>query len=344
MKINNNKSNINFKGVLNNGILLKGLETVANHPATFATGTSLAMALTVRPIAIMSTPNVKKENKKYAAANSIASGLMKFAMVEAVALPIEKAICKTDKNPEKFLKPKTISVLKEKGKDLVSSKNYGILTQLIKLSANFIMSVPKSLLTVALIPVIADKIFKIKNNKNENRFSNLNTTVQSNVFSDMVPSFKGGRRFDASNLVSGIMNNKKVLNFVNTNDINSQNLARNMSIATDVLLTATSAIKTMKSKKIKEERKKPLIYNNVVSTGLSIVTGCFLDKIVQKGSKNFIEKFTEANKNNPKLSKYIQGINIMRPTLIFAGVYYGLLPMVSSTVAEKLDNIKTGKK
>ena len=55
--------------------------------------------------------NVKKENKQYATTNSIASGLIKFGMVEAIALPIENAVKKIDKNPEKYLSEKELNYI-----------------------------------------------------------------------------------------------------------------------------------------------------------------------------------------------------------------------------------------
>ena len=95
MKINRfQNSNIAFKSHLNNKTVLKGLEFVSEHSASFIAGTSLAMATLVRPLAISVTPDTKKENKEYAITNSIASGLIKFGIVEAVALPIEKAVKK----------------------------------------------------------------------------------------------------------------------------------------------------------------------------------------------------------------------------------------------------------
>ena len=76
--------------------------------------------------------------------------------------------------------------------------------------------------------------------------------------------------------------------------------------------------------------------NKIFSSTASILLGCKLDDIVQKGTKDIIEKFSSANKNNPKLSKYISGINVLRPTLIFAMVYYGILPIASTFVADKM--------
>jgi len=92
---------------------------------------------------------------------------------------------------------------------------------------------------------------------------------------------------------------------------------------------------TMKNKEIEKERKKPLIYNNLISTGISLAGGFTIDKMVKKGTEKFIKKFSQINKNDPKLNKYIEGINILRPTLIFAGIYYGILPMVSTFMSDK---------
>ena len=43
-------------------------------------------------------------------------------------------------------------------------------------------------------------------------------------------------------------------------------------------------------RKIKEERKNALIYNAGISTGLSILGGYGLDKVLDKPTQKFIEK------------------------------------------------------
>ena len=98
------KSSPSFNGMMNNKILLKGLEKVSEHGTSFIAATSFAMSSGIRPLAIAVTPDVKKENKQYAITNSIASGLVKFAFVEAIALPIENAIKKAEKSPKQYLK------------------------------------------------------------------------------------------------------------------------------------------------------------------------------------------------------------------------------------------------
>ena len=341
MKVNKFNNNQSFKGVLNNKYLLKGLEKVADHSTTFIAATTLAMAVGVRPLSIALTPKVERENKQYAIANSIASGLVKFAMVEAIALPIEKAVKNIDKNPNNYLSKETISVLKGRANNLKEAKNYKVLTQFFKLAAGFITAIPKSMITVALIPVLMKKFFKQKSNVQEDKYKNLKNENISPVFRSINKevSFKGGYTQTLTSGISKVMNNKNVHKLISNHNFSDVNLARNMSVATDVLLTTSAVVGTMKNKKIKEERKKPLIFNNIISTAITLVAGCGIDKLAQKGSKSLIDKFSEVNKNDPKLYKYIQGINIIRPTLIFAAVYYGLLPMLTTYSADKLDKV-----
>lgn len=105
MQVNKiSRNSTNFTGVLTNKTVLKTLEKVSEHGTSFSAGTALVMSLTTRPFAILKTPNVEKENKQYAVANSIGSGLIKFAMVEAIALPIENAVKKSTKILKSILK------------------------------------------------------------------------------------------------------------------------------------------------------------------------------------------------------------------------------------------------
>lgn len=314
---------------LNNKMLLRGLEKVSEHGTSFAAGTSLVLSLTVRPLAIASTPDVEKENKQYAISNSICSGLIKFAMVEAVALPVENAVKKIDKNPEKFLKSETIKNLATNGGKLVESKSYRLASQLLKLGTGFVTAVPKSMLTIALIPVIMDKLFHIK--KSEEKV--LQDKADNGFLKNKNLTFTG-------NLSKGIgkfLDNPSVQNFVKKNADKEKDIAKHMTAATDILLTSSFAYQTNKSSKIKENRKKALIYNNVASTAFTLGLGYGIDKAIKNKTAKFIEKFSKANAADPKLHKYIEGINIVRPAIIFAGIYYGILPMFSTYIAEKID-------
>lgn len=319
MQVNQvSRNNVNFTGFLNNKILLKGLEKVSEHGTSFAAGTSLLMSLTVRPLAILSTPDVEKENKQYACANSICSGLIKFGMIEAVALPVEMAVKNIDKNPQKYLKPHTLKNLKP------NSKSYKLATQVLKLGTGFVTAIPKSMLTIAFIPIIMDKIFKVKKNSAKTKQNN-------NV------SFTGNISENISKGLGKILDNRKFQNFAKKNEANERNIAKHITAATDVLLTSAFAFQTNKSNNIKENRKKALIYNNVISTAITLAGGYGIDSLIKNKTGKFIKKFSEINKLDPKVHKYIEGINILRPALIFAGIYYGILPIFSTYMAEKID-------
>lgn len=327
MQVNSlSPNNPKFTGALNNKFLLKGLEKISEHGMTVGAGTSLIMSLGVRPLAIQATPDVEKENKQYAIANSICSGVIKFGMVEALALPIENAVKKIDQNPRKYLK--------NSSKAFVNSRSYELGTQIMKLGTGLVTAIPKSMLTIALIPVIMDKIFNIRPNDKK-------TEMPAEPPADKNLSFKG-----KSAIASGIgkvLDNKSVRKLLKKYENQDKDIAKHLSAGTDILLTSSFAWQTNKSDKIKENRKKALIYNNVIATGITLAGGYGVDSLVKEKSAKFVERFAKANKGDPKLHKYIEGINIVRPALIFAAIYYGILPIFSTYMAEKIDKFIENK-
>ena len=327
MQVNSlSPNNPKFTGALNNKFLLKGLEKISEHGMTVGAGTSLVMSLGVRPLAIHATPDVEKENKQYAIANSVCSGIIKFGMVEALALPIENAVKKIDQNPRKYLKnsPKTF----------VKSRSYELGTQIMKLGTGLVTAIPKSMLTIALIPVIMDKIFNIRPNDKK-------TETPAEPPADKNLSFKGKSPIAAG--IGKVLDNKSVRKLLKKYENQDKDIAKHLSAGTDILLTSSFAWQTSKSDKIKENRKKALIYNNVIATGITLAGGYGVDSLVKEKSAKFVERFAKANKGDPKLHKYIEGINIVRPALIFAAIYYGILPIFSTYMAEKIDKFIENK-
>lgn len=381
MKISSN-SNINkqsYKGLWNNKAVLKGLETISEHSTSFIAATTLAMSAGVRPVAIALTPNTDKKTKQYATTNAIASGLIKFALVEAIAIPIENAVKKIDKTPEKYLTSKTIEALKGNAKNLTQSKDYKFITQVLKQSSGLISALPKAMLTVSLIPVIMkilfDKnkketkkqnpatfsssqnkslseksfnkdaytssyIYKETLTKSQNKISNTNPFNTNKAFS---PSFKRGFSDNIAKGIGQILNKKQIQNIAKKFSRWDSDITKNISIATDLLLTASFIHQTNKSKKIDEDKKKPLIYNNLISTGITLLGGYFIDSAIKNNTQKFIDKFIKINKDNPKLNKYIEGINILRPTIIFAALYYGIMPVISTYLSDKIDKSQQTK-
>lgn len=324
--------------LLKNKTVLKTLEKISDHGTSFSAGTSLALSLVMRPIAIFSTPDVEKENKQYAATNSVCSGLIKFGIVESVALPIEKAVQNIDKKAEKFLQKKTIENLTKNGEAITNSRSYKLMTQIIKLSTGFFTAIPKSMLTLALIPVLMSSIFKTKvpDTKKEQPVQQFTPFTASNKEIKEKLNFTGN--IDRISSVLGkIIDNKHFQNFAIKNETKDKNIAKHITATTDILLTTSFAIQTNNSKKIKENRKKALIYNNIISTAITLGGGYWLDKLIAKSSNGFIEKLKKINAKDPKLNKYVEGINILRPALIFAGIYYCILPIFSTYLSEKVD-------
>ena len=146
MKIHQTNNSTNFKSTYNNKFLLKSLEKISDHSASFVAGASFLSATLIRPMAINLNPKVKKENKKALSAESIASGVVKLGTALAVSLPIEKAIKKINANPKKYISENTLKNL--------NKESYNFLTQSIKMTSSLVSAVPKSLITIALMPFL----------------------------------------------------------------------------------------------------------------------------------------------------------------------------------------------
>lgn len=319
--------------ILTNKKVLNTLAKVSEHGTSFSAGTALAMSTIVRPLAISTTPDVEKENKQYAMANSIGSGLIKFGLVEAIALPIEYAVKRIDQNPEKYLNQETIKKLSEPAQKLSEARPYKLITQIIKLSTGFFTAIPKSMLTIALIPILMDKIFSKKEKPRTATTPNID--IHKKIKNRNV-NFTGISE-NLSKTIGKIIDNKPIQNFAKRFQNKDNDIAKHITAGTDLLLTGSFAYQTNKSKKIEENRKKVLIYNNWIATGITIAGGYLIDNIVKKSSSGFIEKFKQLNYKDPRLGKYIEGLNILRPTIIFAAIYYGFLPIFSTYMSERVD-------
>ena len=67
--------------------LTKSLKFASENSAVFTAGASLAMNLTVRPIATLLTPKTDKEDKKLSFAKSLSSGICGFLFMSLVSTP-----------------------------------------------------------------------------------------------------------------------------------------------------------------------------------------------------------------------------------------------------------------
>ena len=300
-------------------ILKKGLEFASDNSLLFGAGASFVLSTAVRSPIILLTPKTDKENKKYACAKSLASGAVNFLTVLGVSLPISKAIGKIDKNPRKYLKKETINILKSGEKKLVKSRRYSFATQLFKLGLGFVLAAPKSVLTCNLIPGIMSKVFPEKEKKKSLSFTGR--------YNDGISYISKG----IGKLIDSEFVQKMSEKFHNTN------FEHHMMSLTDIAATGTFMVQTAKNKKIEENRKKPLIYNAALSTGFCIAGSYMLSKIIDKPTEKFVKKFSEINKNSPKLDKYLDGIKVVKPALILGGIYYIAIPVISTFLADRID-------
>ena len=334
MKVNSGRD-ISFKSIYTSNALKRGLEFAADNGALFAATTTLLLSAGARPAAIWLAPHTDKENKKVACAKSISSSGAGYLLTLGVSGPFAGAIKKIDNNPKKYLKPETIKFLKNGSEKLYQSKSYTLATQLFKLGLGLVVAVPKAILTCAGMPVIMQKLFHTPKPQKPQEKDNI-------AFKGKSPSesfTKGIGKLLDTNCMQKFADKFKDSNF-----------PMHIVAATDALTTATFIHETNRSDKIEERRKKALIYNAGISTALSIASSYILDKLTEKPTQKFINRFKEANKGLTNLDKQVEGIKIAKPILLVGCVYYMLIPFISTFLADiadhnpKLDIPHKGKK
>lgn len=130
----------------------KILEFAERNQLVFGASFALILTCILRPGAIMVSPSKKnKGDQKYAAAHSMASGVIGFAIANVIFTPLSNGINKVKdalkKNPEELIKNKTSYLLKNE-----RARETG--TTLIERFPDVALAIPKAALTVALIPPI----------------------------------------------------------------------------------------------------------------------------------------------------------------------------------------------
>lgn len=331
MKINVNTNvhnkNIKFSGLYNNKYILKSLKFASKNGALFSATTALVLSTIARPISIMSTPKTDKENKKHACAKSLASTFVGYGIMLTASNPIASAIQKIDKNPQNYITKETIQNLKNGVTKLAKSQSYMLATQIFKLGIGLIIALPKSALTCLLITPILKLFPKQKQQIIPPKENRANSSIIS---------FKGLSGQITEQLAKGIgkiIDTKPLQEFAKK--YQNSNFAQHIMSLTDIVLTAAFARRVKKDKNIKDTRKKPLIHNSLISTGLCIAGGYTINHALKKPTEKFIENFKKINKDLPELERYIEGIKIAKPALILGSIYYIFIPLISTFVADR---------
>ena len=173
-----------------------------------------------------------------------------------------------------------------------------------------------------MIPSFMEKIFKSKKNSTKNE-------------SAKQPNFTGLEK-----PISKVINNNKIQKFAEK--YHDTNFPLHIMSLTDSLATGAFIAQTAKSKKIDDNRKTALMYNAGISTLLSILGGYVINSLTKKSTDKFIKRFKQENINSKNLDKYVEGIKIAKPALILGGIYYIIIPLISTFLADRFD--KKGEK
>ena len=338
----NKSNNPAFKGIYDSRCLKRGLKFASDNGVLFSAVTCVVLSSIFRPIAVLLTPKAKKEDKQYTCARSITSGLLNFGLTVAITTPIIKAVDNIANNANKYLTPKTIKALKGKEKVLTQNKGaFGFATQMVKLGSSFLTAEPKAYLSCALVPPLMSMLFNTdRHPNNPNKKENFVKIGNSKV------TFKGNLGQNVTNRLS-----KAIAKFFNweplqktANKYHDTNFAQHMFSLNDIYLTSLFVKYTNSNKDIKESRKKTLNYNAMLQTGITIPLTYAIDALSKKPTQRFIEKLKESSKNDPNVNKYIEGVKIAKPALIMGVLYYVVMPVVCTMLADAVSRKVDGDK
>lgn len=151
--------------------LHKILEFADKQQLVFSAAFALILTGLFRPAAIMSLPGKKnKDDKKYAAAQSIASGVIGFVTSSLLFIPLSMGAKKFKNNAKDFIKDPNSYLYKEEiVKNKLIQKNLNAAGTYIDRCPDVIFAIPKGLLTVALIPPILKHVFGWEKKKVEEK-------------------------------------------------------------------------------------------------------------------------------------------------------------------------------
>ena len=317
-----------FQGsFLNSKKLLKVLKFASDKGALVTSGTTVVFSAVLRPSVTMLTPNTPERDKKYSAAKSIASAAAVFLTTGLLSGKVNKGLEKITKNTDKYLTNKTIENLKDGAKNLKLSKKYETLEQIIRLSPEVLTVVPKLFLTSALISPIADFIIKKRDSKSEK---------EGNLKQNTKQSFQGNSGKKTAEIISKIMNNKKIQDFAG--EIKNKKFIEGAIYIKDIIATGVFSGFVKINKTIDQKDKTNLIANTVVSTAVSILGAIAIDALFKKPIENLKKQFEIANKGDINMGKYLNGAKIIKSSIILGTIYYGIIPIIATYAGSRISN------
>lgn len=169
---------------------------------------SLLFAGIMRPATLMATSTKKnREDNIYASGHGVASGIIGFATSYIITTPLNNAIDKIKAQPDKY----SFTILSEKNAEIKRlkqniktsagetkkdyqkqiknlSKHKDTIETIVKNTPEWIIAVPRAMITIALIPLILKYVFGVEKKKAPSAIVQNNLTADKKIFED----FKGG--------------------------------------------------------------------------------------------------------------------------------------------------------
>lgn len=181
--------------ILNSKSFGKMLEYAEAHPVSCNALFSLVLAGILRPATILALPGKKdedKENKINAAAHSLASAVIGFISATIVMSPFDAAMKKVSKDPAKYLGigKKAESYLGDlKAKGLSKTAKYKNVETLMKMGPDIVIGIPRSIITIALIPPILKYVFGIEKKPKDKKVAQEQQPIQEVKTEEMNKKF-----------------------------------------------------------------------------------------------------------------------------------------------------------
>lgn len=158
--------NQKLTGIHKNTLAKRFFNLAAESEPLFNATFSIVLTCILRPASIMSLPGQKKnkDDKKYAAAQSIASGVIAYMIALAIFNPIAKSMKKIASDPAKVLKASSKLLGDKRAMDTAGT--------FIKMIPETILAAPRAMVTIALIPPVLKYVFGWEKKKPENKTEN----------------------------------------------------------------------------------------------------------------------------------------------------------------------------
>ena len=207
-----------FDKILSSGWFGRLAKYAEEHNISASALIALVLAGVMRPATILSLPGKDdKEDKIYAAGHAIASGIIGFAVSTAVTSPFDESIRKIF--DEKKFRGKKFKAIDDKIAELTKQKDAGTITAeaketlkaltkrretfktLVKNIPDWVIGVPRAILTIALIPPILKYVFGVEKKKKtspvenkEMNTNNMDTPKMDFLDKPVFAQVKGGVR------------------------------------------------------------------------------------------------------------------------------------------------------